>query len=220
MSQTFNKYGVPDSDGNLQSAIQPKLQYRFKLAFVNFAGQTDNFELSKNVTTFNLPTFEQDDVVIDAYVSRYYVVGKASFGTISVTLRNDQDNNVAKLIQAQQDLQHNAFTQSHAPAAGAVKFGLKAMWLDGRTGEGGEDGPDILEAWHFTGCWLNNINWNGGDYASNEVNTIELTIRPDNAFHIVDQTQLSNEESVSFTNSTAASSGDISLTVSDDNSAV
>ncbi|ASV44462.1 hypothetical protein PBI_SCTP2_447 [Salicola phage SCTP-2] len=203
MSSVYDKYGVPTADGALEAPIQPKLSYRFKVAFVGFGGLTDTFGLTKNVVSAAIPNFEQEPQEIDSYVSRYYVFGKHTFGTFNVTLRNDANNTVANIVQAQLDSQHNAFEQSNAPNAGAVKFNTKILMLDGSNGED----VQILEGWHMTGCWLSSVEWGELNYSEGSPVQISLTIRPDNSFHIVDQELMGDEESVSFTNSTAATEG-------------
>lgn len=203
MASVFDKYGVPTADGALEAPIQPKLSYRYKVAFVGFGGLTDTFALTKNVVTADIPNFSQEPQVIDSYVSRYYVFGKHEFETFNVTLRNDANNTVANMVQAQLDSQHNTFEQSNAPNAGAVKFNTKILMLDGSNGED----VQILEGWHITGCWLSNVTWGELNYAEGTPVQISLTIRPDNAFHIVDQGALGDEQSADFTNSTAATEG-------------
>ena len=215
MASVFDKYGVPTADGTIEAPVQPKLQYRFKIAFTNFGGLSDSFSLTKNVINTTIPNFSQEEVPIDSYVSKYYVIGKHTWAELSVTLRNDASNTVVGIIQQQLDNQHNAFTQSHAPSAGAVKFNAKILYLDGSNGED----VDILEGWHVTGCWLSNVEWGSLDYTTSEPSQITLTIRPDSAFHIVDSSSLGDEESVNFSNSSASSEGDFEASTDDNFSA-
>lgn len=223
MASVFDKYGIPNSDGNLESQVQPKLQYRFKVEFDGMGGVTDTFAATKNIIDVTVPNFDQEAITIDSYVSRFYVIGKHTFGTFNVNLRNDANNTVAGLIQAQLDRQHNPFHQSHAPSAGAVKFNTKIMMLNGSNGDapwpqGGGSGAEIIEAWYITGCWITGAEWGSLSYTSSEPVSVSLTIRPDNVFHITNS--IGSSQDVSFTNSTALQSFEFQDATDANNSAV
>lgn len=223
MASVFDKYGVPNDNSQMESQIQPKLQYRFKIEFDGMGGVTDTFAATKNVVDVTIPTFEQEPVQIDSYVSRYYVAGKHTLGTFNVNLRNDANNTVSGLIQAQLDRQHNAFHQSHAPTAGAIKFNTKIMMLNGSNGDaewpqGGGSGAEIMEAWFITGCWITNVEWGSLNYGTSDPVQIALTLRPDNVFHITNA--MGTSQDVSYTNSTALESFEFQDTVDGNNSAV
>jgi len=223
MASVFDKYGVPNDNSQMESQIQPKLQYRFKIEFDGMGGVTDTFAATKNVVDVTIPTFEQEAVQLDSYVSRYYVAGKHTLGTFNVNLRNDANNTVSGLIQAQLDRQHNAFHQSHAPSAGAIKFNTKIMMLNGSNGDadwpqGGGSGAEIIEAWFITGCWLTNVEWGSLNYGTSDPVQIALTLRPDNVFHITNA--MGSSQDVSYTNSTALESFEFQDAVDGNNSAV
>ena len=223
MASVFDKYGVPNDNSQMEAQIQPKLQYRFKIEFDGMGGVTDTFAATKNVIDVTVPSFQQEPITIDSYVSRYYVTGKHTIGNFNVNLRNDANNTVSGLIQAQLDRQHNSFHQSHAPSAGAIKFNTKIMMLNGSNGDaewpqGGGSGAEIIEAWFITGCWLENIEWGSLGYANSEAVQIALTIRPDNVFHITNS--MGSSQDVSYTNSTALESFEFQDAAEGNNSAV
>jgi hypothetical protein len=116
-------------------------------------------------------------------VSRYYVIGKHTIGTLSIELRNDASNTVASLVQQQLDRQYNAESQSHAASAGSVKFIVKLMYLDGTNNLG--KSPKVLEGFVYTGCWLQDVNFGQLSYSSSDPVMISLTIQPDNFYHVV-----------------------------------
>lgn len=184
---SYNKYGVPDDNGNMAAAIMPKLSYRFKVIFIGLGSPSlggsgiSQLELTKNVVDVNLPEFSQEATVIDSYVSKYYVQGKHTWGSTSLNLRNDFEGNVSQLIQSQQDQQYNAYHQSHAAASGRNKFQMKILMLDGENREG--EAPTILEGWHLTGCFFESVNWGQVQYSSSDAVQIACTVRFDNAFH-------------------------------------
>jgi hypothetical protein len=81
---------------------------------------------------------------------------------------------VGEQIQKQLD-----FTEMASAASGIdYKFLTRFEILDGGNGAGE---PVVLENWEIYGCYLQQVNYNGMDYGSNEVVTISLTIRFDNA---------------------------------------
>jgi hypothetical protein len=41
--------------------------------------------------------------------------------------------------------------------------------------------PTILEGWELTGCYLNKVTYQGGDYKSNDPLDVAMTISYDNA---------------------------------------
>lgn len=178
---SFNKYGYQD-DSNTNGAIQPKLGYRFKVELVGFGNNTSSADLTNNVISVTPADFSQEEVMIDTYVSRYYVIGKHTIGDVSLELRNDANSNVARIIQQQLDRQFHAERQAHAANAGDVKFEMRILYLDG-TNSG--SGAEILEGYLITGCWIKQNTASQLQTTSSDPSTFSLTIRPDNVFHIV-----------------------------------
>lgn len=177
-----DSYGFKNFGDSVDAGIDPKLSYRFKVAFIGMAGRTDHSrQMSGYVNSVRLPNFAQNEVEINSYVSRYYVIGKHSIGDLEIELRNDINGNVSSVIQTQIDSQYNAQRQSHAPAAQSVKFMVKVMYLDGST----NNNNNVYEGFIYTGCWLKNVDWGSLDYSSNNPVTITATIRPDNFYHVI-----------------------------------
>jgi hypothetical protein len=48
-------------------------------------------------------------------------------------------------------------------------------------GANGTVEPTVLETWQLYGCFLTDVNYNDVDYGSNEIVTITMSIRYDNA---------------------------------------
>lgn len=121
------------------------------------------------------PTLTHDIVEVHSYNSRAYFAGKHEFGTIGMVLKDDMTNNVAKLVGHQTQKQLNHFEQTGFAAGVNYKFLTLIETMDG-----GND--TVLETWTLEGCWLSETNFSNLDYTStNEFQTIELTIRYDNA---------------------------------------
>lgn len=198
-SQDKVKYGI-GGDTIVPLGIQPKLGYRFIVKLEDFSDEKIDINsrtLTGHVVSITPPEFSQEEVPIDVYTSRYYVVGKHSIGDISLTLRNDIDGEVAEAVQRQIDKQYDSLTQSHAATASDIKFTVKIMYLDGTNSRKGQldsdgnvipsDHPTIKEVFICTGCWLKNVSWGELQYTSNEPVQITLSIRPDNFYHIVNR---------------------------------
>lgn len=181
--------GAGTQTDSVDASMQPKLGYRFKVSFVGLGGvasSANSTTLTAYVTSVTPPDFSQDEVPIDAYVSRYYVIGKHTIGDLSLELRNDASNIVASEIQKQIDRQYNASSQSHSPTAGAVKFMTRIFYLDGaNNADGRGNAPEVLEGFVCTGCWIKNVSWGQLTYTSSDPVQISVTIRPDNFYHII-----------------------------------
>lgn len=164
---------------------QPKLGYRFAVSFVSLGGDaTTSTTLTGYVNSFTPASFTQESVPIDAYVSRYYVVGKHTIGQITVELRNDAKNNVVTAIQKQIDLQYNSNSQTHARNAGDVKFITKLFYLDGSRADTAA-AATIIESFVYTGCWITDVQFGQLSYSDSNPVTISVTIQPDDMYHIV-----------------------------------
>lgn len=164
---------------------QPKLGYRFAVSFGSMGKDaTTSTTLTGYVNSFTPASFSQESVPIDAYVSRYYVVGKHTIGQITVELRNDVSNNVVTAIQKQIDLQYNSTDQTHARNAGDVKFTTKLFYLDGSR-SATSDKAVIIESFVYTGCWITDVQFGQLSYSDSNPVSISVTIQPDDMFHIV-----------------------------------
>ena len=166
-------YGVPTTDGN--TIMMPKLQYRFRVNMYSFGNEGSTNDFTSNVVSVTRPSLTHDEVTLDAYNSRAYLAGKHTWEPITITLRDDMNNNVSKHVASQLQKQLNHGQQS-APAAGKdYKFGLVIDQLDGSQ-------PGIvIETWSLNGCFIQNVNYGENNYATSDVMQITLQIRYDNA---------------------------------------
>lgn len=176
MAETLTKFGVPLGGGQGRGGLlQLKYKYRFRVRMINFGPIAGGLELSNFVQSVDRPTLTHDIVEVHSYNSRAYFAGKHEFGTIGMVLKDDMTNNVAKLVGHQTQKQLNHFEQTGFAAGVNYKFLTLIETMDG-----GND--TVLETWTLEGCWLSETNFSNLDYTStNEFQTIELTIRYDNA---------------------------------------
>jgi len=178
---TLSKFTVPlanDQSSASQGLLMPKLQYRFRVILENFGVSTPRSELTKQVIDVTRPNLTFDDVTLDVYNSRVYLAGKHTWEPITLTLRDDVNNSVSKLVGEQIQKQFDFFEQASAASGIDYKFTTKIEMLDGGNGA---SVPTVLETWELYGSYVNSVNYNTLAYATSDPVTITLSIRYDNA---------------------------------------
>ena len=178
---TLSKFTVPlanDQSSASQGLLMPKLQYRFRAILENFGVSTPRSELTKQVMDITRPNLTFDKVTLDVYNSRVYVAGKHTWEPITITLRDDVNNSVSKLVGEQIQKQFDFFEQSSAASGSDYKFVTRIEILDGGNGI---NVANVLETFELYGCYLQSANYNTLNYATNDPVTVALAIRYDNA---------------------------------------
>jgi hypothetical protein len=174
----FNMTVASDNAGGNQGLLMPKLQFRFRVNFLNFGTNTSTVELTKQVIDCSRPNVQFQEITLPIYNSTMYLAGKATWQTMSVNIRDDASNSVSRLIGQQLQKQMDFVEQSSAATGQDYKFQTNIEILDGGNGAAA---PIVLETWECYGCFLQTANYNTLNYATNEAVTIALTIRFDNA---------------------------------------
>jgi hypothetical protein len=181
MQGTLTNLTVPlgaDGQPPNQGLLMPKLKYRFRVTFDQF-GLSGTTELTKQVMDFKRPSVTFADIDVPVYNSTIKLAGKYTWDNVTCTLRDDASNGVTKIVGEQLQKQLDFMEQSSASAGIDYKFTTKFEVLDGGNGNG--PGPIALETWYLYGCYLQGVDYGNADYSSNEVMTLALTIRFDNA---------------------------------------
>lgn len=156
---------------------QPKIKNRWALTFQNMAGDSEPLRL--NAITAERPKLEFEQITLDRYNSRAYVLGKHQFDPITITFEDDFNGGVVAALQAQLELQQNIIGVNSAPrlpaaAAGQdYKFAIRMDLLDGNI--------QVLETFVMEGCMVTNIDYDMGDYAASETIKVTTTFRFDHA---------------------------------------
>ena len=175
----LDKLSVP-IDGENQGTLMPKLQYRFRVNFINL-GTTDTKFATNNVVSVTRPNMTHDEVLVDTYNSRIYLAGKHSWEPVTVELRDDVNSLTSTLMDQQVAKQIDMANQSSPQAGVSYKFQLTIENLNG-----GNPNPEVLDTWELYGCYIANLTYNETNYASGgEYQTMSVQIRYDNAAHIV-----------------------------------
>ena len=175
----FNMTVASDNAGGNQGLLMPKLQFRFRLNFLNFGlGSTAGLALTKQVIDCSRPNVQFQEITLPVYNSTLYLAGKHQWQTLSVNVRDDASGSVAKAVGQQIQKQLDFVEQASAATGQDYKFQLNMEILDGGNGTAA---PVVLETWEIYGCFIQTANYNTLNYGTNDVATIALTIRFDNA---------------------------------------
>ena len=174
----FNMTVASDNAGGNQGLLMPKLQFRFRVNFLNFGTNTSTVELTKQVIDCSRPNVQFQEITLPIYNSTMYLAGKAQWQTLSVNVRDDASNSVSRLVGQQLQKQMDFVEQASAASGQDYKFQTNIEILDGGNGT---SAPVVLETWECYGCFLQTANYNTLNYGTNEAVTIALTIRFDNA---------------------------------------
>lgn len=174
----FNMTVASDNAGGNQGLLMPKLQFRFRVNFLNFGTNTSTIELTKQVIDCSRPNVQFTEITLPIYNSTMYLAGKHAWQTLSVNIRDDASNSVTKLVGQQLQKQMDFVEQASAASGQDYKFQTNIEILDGGNGKAA---PIVLETWECYGCFLQTANYNTLNYGTSDVVTIALTLRFDNA---------------------------------------
>ena len=167
-----------DNAGGNQGLLMPKLQFRFRVNFLNFGTDTSTVELTKQVIDCSRPQVQFTEITLPVYNSTMYLAGKYAWQTMSVNIRDDASGNVSRLVGQQLQKQLDFVEMASAASGQDYKFQTNIEILDGGNGA---NAPVVLETWELYGCFLQTANYNTLNYGTSDVVTIALTIRFDNA---------------------------------------
>lgn len=180
---TLNNLSVYGSDGGTgnQTLLMPKLQYRFRVEFLNFGFLNDSqgsLALTRQVMDVARPQVQFDDITLNVYNSRIYLAGKHTWQPLTINVRDDANGQVSRSVGQQLQKQIDFNNQATAAAGGDYKFTTIIDILDGGNALAA---PIILESWELYGCYIQQANYQTLNYATSDAVTIALTLKYDNA---------------------------------------
>ena len=185
---SLSRFTVPLAGGGQSSTVQgllmPKLKYRFRVSLENFGVTKPTTELTKQVVSAARPQVQFENQVIHVYNSQINYAGKHSWQPMNLTIRDDAQGNVTKLVGEQLQKQFDFFEQASAASGAEYKFLTRIEMLDGGNGDNANWSANVLETWEVYGCYLQNVNYNELAYAESSPMEIALTIQFDNALQI------------------------------------
>ena len=175
----FNMTVASDNAGGNQGLLMPKLQFRFRVNFLNFGvSSTNGINLTKQVIDCARPQVQFQEITLPIYNSTLYLAGKHAWQPTTINIRDDATGSVAKAVGEQLQKQMDFVEQASAATGQDYKFQTNIEILDGGNGA---STPVVLEAWELYGCFVQTANYNTLNYGTNEVVTVSLTLRYDNA---------------------------------------
>jgi len=175
----FNMTVASDNAGGNQGLLMPKLQFRFRVNFLNFGvDAAGGLSLTKQVMDCARPQLQFDEVTLNVYNSRLYLAGKHTWQPLTVNIRDDASGTVARAVGQQLQKQMDMVEQASAATGQDYKFQTNIEILDGGNGA---FAPTVLETWELYGCYLQQANYQTLNYATSDAVSIALTIRYDNA---------------------------------------
>jgi len=175
----FNMTVASDNAGGNQGLLMPKLQFRFRVNFLNFGvDAAGGLALTKQVIDVTRPQIQFQEITMPVYNSNIYLAGRYLWNPITCNLRDDASGQISKAIGQQVQKQLDFVEQASAATGQDYKFQTNIEVLDGGNGA---SAPQILETWELYGCFVQQANYNNLNYATNEPAQIALTIRYDNA---------------------------------------
>ncbi len=185
---SLSRFTVPLAGGGQSSTVQgllmPKLKYRFRVSLENFGVTKPTTELTKQVVSAARPQVQFENQVLHVYNSQINYAGKLTWQPMNLSIRDDSQGNVTKLVGEQLQKQFDFFEQASAASGAEYKFLTRIEMLDGGNGDNQNWSANVLETWEIYGCYLQSVNYNELAYAESTAMEIALTIQYDNALQI------------------------------------
>lgn len=175
----FNMTVSSDNAGGNQGLLMPKLQYRFRVNFLNFGvDAAGGLNLTKQVIDCSRPNLSFAEIPLQVYNSTIKLAGKHTWTDMTVNIRDDASGTVSKAVGQQLQKQLDFVEQASAATGQDYKFQTNIEILDGGNGA---SVPVVLETWELYGCFLKSANYNTLNYGTSDAVTIGLSIAYDNA---------------------------------------
>jgi hypothetical protein len=185
---SLSRFTVPLAGGGQSSTVQgllmPKLKYRFRVSLENFGVTKPTTELTKQVVSAARPQVQFENQVLHVYNSQINYAGKHTWQPMNLSVRDDAQGQITKLVGEQLQKQFDFFEQASAASGAEYKFLTRIEMLDGGNGDNANWQANVLETWEVYGCYLQSVNYNELAYAESAPMEIALTIQYDNALQI------------------------------------
>lgn len=175
----FNMTVASDNAGGNQGLLMPKLQFRFRVNFLNFGVDAVNgLQLTKQVMECGRPNVSFAEITIPIYNSTIKLIGKHTWEPINISVRDDASGTVSKAVGQQLQKQFDFVEQASAATGQDYKFQTNIEVLDGGNGAAA---PIVLETWELYGCFIKSANYDNLSYSGTDVVKITLGLTYDNA---------------------------------------
>lgn len=172
----MTKFGI-DVSADARGILQPKLKYKYRVEF-RMEGEKIR-EYTRNVVTADRPKITYEEVPVHSYNSRIYLTGKHEWQMVNLTFRDDVQNNISGLVGRQIQRQVDHHNQVSALSGIDYKFEMTIAILTGNHGDAAVE----LDKWQLEGCFIQNVDYDQGDYAASDPVQVTIAVRYDNALH-------------------------------------
>lgn len=174
----FGKYGVPiDSVVGRGTAIQPKLNFKFRVRLISFGGLESSaprgLDVTQQVISIQKPTISFPKIDVHTYSGVYKTFNQPVLNALRLTLRDDIQNNVLFAINSQLQKQYDFQRGRYSIGSGTAKFSLLIETLDG------QNEISSIDTWRLDGCFISDIDYGENNYSSGEASIISMSIEFD-----------------------------------------
>jgi hypothetical protein len=153
----------------------PKRAYRFLVNLAAFDGGATWYAKSATKPKFSVSNAEHK------YINHTFnYPGRVTWDPVTITIVDPVDPNAAR--QAAELLQASGYYipgNENAPTTTINKKDAVAALKRVEITQIGESNTDVLERWVLNNAWVESVNFSDLDYESDELSTIELTLRFD-----------------------------------------
>ena len=119
----FNMTVASDNAGGNQGLLMPKLQFRFRVNFLNFGvDAAGGLSLTKQVIDCARPNLSFAEIPLQVYNSTIKLAGKHTWADINVNVRDDASGSVSKAVGQQLQKQLDFVEQASAATGQDYKF--------------------------------------------------------------------------------------------------
>jgi hypothetical protein len=175
---TLSQIGIAGIGNGL---MMPKQKNKWRVSFVGLGGalgatSSAPNDLSLQVINFTRPSLSYEEIQLDRYNGRAYIMGKQTFEPCNLTVEDDITNRASAAITSQLESQQRLIGASGPwwntdGTASSYKFGMRLEMLDGN--------ETVTETWNYEGCFIQQVEWDSLDYATGEKIIINMVIRFD-----------------------------------------
>ncbi len=149
--------------------FEPAVAFRFALTSTKLGSSSKVL-----LKSAGLPKLEQGEVVIDYINTDFKVKGKSRWQDITVTMYNPVDQETgATAVHEWIKLHHDSQSGEDGFAFSNYKEDMVLDVLDPKGG--------IAQQWTLYGAFITSVNWGDMDWAGEDANLIEMTIKYDYA---------------------------------------
>jgi len=142
--------------------FEPKQNFRFKMQISKIPSAITTVHMT------DFPTVDNSETVVEQFNYQFYVKGKTKWNEISINIYDPIQPNLAKELYSWQ--------MEHHSADGRVDQYATTMYATVFLFDVDPTGVPV-NGWQLMECYAKDVDWGKGDWSSEEVKDITLTLR-------------------------------------------